>query len=91
MLQSHGFEVSRYVSLERLVEERREEYYRVLGECSQGWHEEKYEIMPWWNYFLGLEPFTLAGLAAQLPALSRPKAGMVELTGRGRGAQWERK
>jgi Fic family protein len=54
LLQSHGFQVSRYISLERLVEESRHEYYRVLGECSRGWHEEKNDIVPWWNYFLGL-------------------------------------
>jgi Fic family protein len=54
LLQSQGFEVSRYVSLERLVEETKEDYYRVLGECSQGWHEGKNEILPWWNYFLGI-------------------------------------
>jgi Fic family protein len=54
LLQSHGFQVSRYISLERLVEESREEYYRVLGACSRAWHEGKNEILPWWNYLLGL-------------------------------------
>jgi Fic family protein len=52
LLRSHGFEVVRYISLERLVEESKEEYYRVLKLCSQGWHEGKNEIIPWWNYFL---------------------------------------
>jgi Fic family protein len=54
LLQSHGFEVARYISLERLIEETREEYYRVLKLCSQGWHEGTNEIVPWWNYFLGI-------------------------------------
>jgi len=52
LLQSHGFQVSRYISLERLIEESKEEYYRTLKQCSQGWHEGKNEIIPWWNYFL---------------------------------------
>jgi Fic family protein len=52
LLQQHGFQVSRYVSLERLVEESREEYYRVLAECSRGWHEGRNEILPWWNFLL---------------------------------------
>jgi Fic family protein len=52
LLRSHGFQVVRYVSLERLIEESKEEYYRVLKLCSQGWHEGKNEIIPWWNYFL---------------------------------------
>ncbi len=54
LLQSHSFQVARYISLERLIEESKEEYYRVLAECSRGWHEGKNEITPWWNYFLGL-------------------------------------
>lgn len=54
LLQAHGFEVSRYVSLERLVEESKEDYYRVLGECSQKWHDGRNPIVPWWNYFLGI-------------------------------------
>jgi Fic family protein len=54
LLQSHGFEVARYISLERLVEESKEEYYRVLKLCSQRWHEGQNEMVPWWNYYLGL-------------------------------------
>ena len=54
LLQSHGFQISRFISLERMVEESRAEYYRVLGECSRGWHEGKNEILPWWNYLLSL-------------------------------------
>jgi Fic family protein len=54
LLQSQGFQVSRYISLERLVEESKEEYYRVLATCSQGWHEGTNEIVPWWNYFLSI-------------------------------------
>jgi Fic family protein len=52
LLQSHGFQVARHVSLERLVEQSKEAYYSVLAECSQGWHEGKNDIVPWWNYFL---------------------------------------
>ena len=52
LLQAHGFQVTRYVSLERLVEQSKEDYYGVLAECSQGWHEGKNDLIPWWNYFL---------------------------------------
>jgi Fic family protein len=54
LLQSQGFQVARYISLERHIEESKEEYYRVLKLCSQGWHEGTNEILPWWNYFLGI-------------------------------------
>ncbi|MBS1829941.1 MAG: Fic family protein [Acidobacteria bacterium] len=54
LLQSQGFEVARYVSLERLVEENRDDYYRVLGACSHGWQQGRNEILPWWNFFLSM-------------------------------------
>jgi Fic family protein len=54
LLQAHGFQVPRYVSLERLVEQNKEDYYAVLAECSQGWHEGKNDLIPWWNYFLSV-------------------------------------
>ncbi len=54
LLESHGFQVVRFVSLERLVEERKDEYYTVLRSCSEDWHEGNNEIVPWWNYFLGI-------------------------------------
>jgi Fic family protein len=132
LLESHSFQVARYISLERLIEQSKEEYYRVLKLCSQGWHEGKNEIILWWNYFLSvlrraykefarqiesvearpaksdlvrqnvlaqMERFTLADMAAQLPAASpqlikkvlaeMKKARQVRLAGRGRGARWE--
>lgn len=54
LLQAHDFQVVRYASLERLVEESKEEYYAILAKCSQGWHEGRNEIVPWWNYFLSV-------------------------------------
>ncbi|HUO08179.1 MAG TPA: Fic family protein [Phycisphaerae bacterium] len=52
LLQQHGFVVGRFISLERVVEDSKEDYYRILRECSQGWSEGKNPVLPWWNYFL---------------------------------------
>jgi Fic family protein len=49
-----GIEVGRYISLERLVEESREDYYEVLRQSSEGWHAGKHTIVPWLNYFLAI-------------------------------------
>jgi len=51
-LYQHDFEVGRYISLERLVEESRTDYYEVLQLSSQGWHEGRHDLLPWLNYFL---------------------------------------
>lgn len=51
-LYHHGVEVGRFVSLERLVEERKEDYYRALFESSQRWHEGRHDLVPWLVFFL---------------------------------------
>ena len=76
LLQSQGFQVVRYVSLERLVEESKEDYYRVLGECSTGWHEGRNGILPWWNYFLGIVRSAYREFETQVTAApARPAKG----------------
>ncbi|MBI4904191.1 MAG: Fic family protein [Acidobacteria bacterium] len=54
LLETHGFQVARYVSLERVVEERKSDYYLILHQCSSRWHQGKNEILPWWNLFLAV-------------------------------------
>jgi len=49
-----GYEVGRYISLERLVEDSKEDYNGVLEQSSKGWHEGRHELVPWLNYFLGI-------------------------------------
>ncbi len=53
-LYHHGIEVGRYISLERLIEESKEDYYAVLQSSSAGWHEGKHDLLPWLNYFLAI-------------------------------------
>ena len=53
-LDRHGHRVGRYVSLERLVEESRDEYYDALYRSSQRWHEGEHDPAPWLNFFLGV-------------------------------------
>lgn len=54
LLQSYqaGFEVGRYVSLERLIEGTRERYYEALELSSRGWHEGRHDPWPYLNYLL---------------------------------------
>jgi Fic family protein len=48
----HGYEVGRYVSLERIVEQSRQEFYDTLGASSSGWHDGRHDVLPWFNYLL---------------------------------------
>ena len=47
-----GYEVGRFISLERVIEENKDRYYETLGQSSQGWHEGKHDPWPYINYIL---------------------------------------
>ena len=54
LLYNAGYEVGRYISLERIVEESKESYYEALYKSSQKWHHGGHDLRPWWNYFIGM-------------------------------------
>jgi Fic family protein len=54
LLYRAGYDVGRYISLEGIVERTRDGYYDTLLESSQGWHEDRHSLVPWWEYFLGV-------------------------------------
>jgi Fic family protein len=47
-----GYEVGRYISLERLIEENKDRYYETLEQSSQGWHDGKQDPWPYIGYAL---------------------------------------
>lgn len=53
LLYQGGFEVGRYISLEKLVERTKESYYDTLQQSSAGWHEGT-PLEPWTEYLLGV-------------------------------------
>lgn len=53
LLYQAGYEVGRFISLERIIEESKETYYDALYKSSQGWHEGEHDLQPWWSYFFG--------------------------------------
>ncbi|WP_342514856.1 Fic family protein [Sporosarcina sp. FSL K6-1522] len=53
LLYQFGFEVGRYISLEKIIEDSKESYYETLRQSSQGWHDNQNNILPWVNYLLG--------------------------------------
>jgi Fic family protein len=54
LLYRSGFDVGRYISLERIIEESKETYYETLEASSQGWHERRHDALPWMRYFWGV-------------------------------------
>ncbi len=51
LLHKADYEVGRYISLERLVEDSKDAYYATLERSSLGWHESHHDVHPWLDYF----------------------------------------
>lgn len=54
LLYQAGFEVGRFISLERIIEQSKETYYESLFKSSQGWQEGIHNPQPWIEYSLGV-------------------------------------
>ncbi|MFA7267994.1 MAG: Fic family protein [Sterolibacterium sp.] len=81
LLQSYhlGYEVGRYISLERLVEQNKERYYETLEQSSQGWHEGKHDLWPFINYVLSIFKSAYREFEERAGQLSAPRGSKREL------------
>lgn len=82
LLYQAGYEVGRYISLERIVEESKETYYEALRESSQGWHEAKHDLRPWWNYFLGMLTAAYKEFEARVGTITAARGAKREMVRR---------
>jgi len=78
LLQSYqlGYEVGRYVSLERLVEPPR--YYETLEQSSQGWHEGKHDPWPYINFVLFILKTAYREFAERCGEMQAPRGAKTE-------------
>lgn len=49
-----GYDIGRYISIERLIDNSRETYYEALRRSTDGWHDAAHDLEPWTSYFLGI-------------------------------------
>jgi Fic family protein len=54
LLYQYDYQVGRFISLERIIEESKATYYETLKHSSQRWHEGDHDPYPWLNYFWGV-------------------------------------
>jgi Fic family protein len=53
MLRSHGYGVGRYVSLEQLIYNTKDDYYSALGASTVGWFDDgRHDPWPWARYLV---------------------------------------
>ncbi|MCL1804297.1 MAG: Fic family protein [Eubacteriaceae bacterium] len=54
LLYRAGYNVGKYISIERLIEKSKETYYEALQSSSTGWHDNQNDYQPFVSYFLGI-------------------------------------
>ena len=74
-----GYEVGRYISLERLIEENKERYYETLEQSSQGWHQGKHNPWPYVNYMLFILKSAYKEFEERVGQTASPKGAKTEL------------
>jgi Fic family protein len=75
LLQSYhlGYEVGRYISLERLIEQNKARYYETLEQSSQGWHEGQHDPWPYINYVLSILKLAYREFAERVGDIKAPR------------------
>lgn len=81
LLQSYhlGFEVGRYISMERHIEENKDRYYETLEQSSLGWHEAKHDPWPYINFILFTIKEVYKEFEERVGQLKSPRGAKTEL------------
>jgi Fic family protein len=74
-----GYEVGRYISSERLIEQHKERYYETLEQSSHRWHEGKHDPWPFINYLLFILKLASQEFAERVGQVASPKGAKTEL------------
>src|SRR4030043_258923 len=74
-----GYEVGRYISLERLIEQNKERYYETLEQSSEGWHEGKHDPWPYLNFVLYTLKTAYREFEERVGQIASPKGAKTEL------------
>jgi Fic family protein len=81
LLQSYhlGYEVGKYISIERHIEQNKDRYYETLEQSSRGWHEKKHDPWPYINFILFTFKEVYKELEERVGQLKSPRGAKTEL------------
>ncbi len=74
-----GYDVARYISMERLIEENKERYYETLEQSSNGWHEGKHDPWPYINYLLFIIKSAYKEFENRLEQIRSPRGAKTQM------------
>ena len=72
LLYQSGYQVGRYISIEKHIEKTKMSYYDALDLASQGWHEGEENSEPFIKYMLGVILACYREFESRVEVLSKP-------------------
>jgi hypothetical protein len=73
-----GFEVGRYISVERIIEENKDRYYETLEESSRGWHAGNHNPWHYVNFVLSMLNLAYKEFEERLSKVTEPRGSKTE-------------
>ena len=74
-----GYEVGRYISPERFIEENEERYYETLEQSSHGWHEGTHDPWPYVNYLFYILKSAYREFEERVGQVKSPRGAKTDL------------
>lgn len=74
-----GYEVGRYISQQRLIEENKERYDETLEQSSHDWHKSRHDPWPFVNYLLFILKTAYREFEERLGKVAAPRGAKTEL------------
>jgi Fic family protein len=74
-----AYEVGRYISLERLIEQNKDRYYETLEQSSDRWHDGKHNPWPYINYVLYTLKTAYREFEERVGQITSPKGAKAEM------------
>lgn len=74
-----GYEVGRYISIEKIIEENKERYYETLKKSSAAWMSGKNSIWPYANYLFFILKEAFAQLDERIESIPDSKGSKSDL------------
>lgn len=74
-----GYEVGRYISLERIIEQNDSRYYETLEQSSTGWHDGRHDPWPYINYLLFVLKSAYKEFEERVGQMGSPKGAKTEM------------
>lgn len=78
LLYRQGYIVSKYISIEKLIEQSKETYYEALQASSARWQEEENDYRPFVRYTLGVVAAAYRDFSARVKVLTTSGLGKPE-------------